>query len=159
MTYTQCCAEAHNLLPYHRINKWNGYFFQVGALWETGLQLYLGHGSIRCRSTQDGEHHLSEQQPLPVSEDDEWGDAEEEAGAEPPEGQELMFEILVSGTHPNSLPLPPRYNTYNNPFMMIVDISGIHHLPVVHCSCHGPTAPQDLNYLKLSLFPASFKTI
>jgi CxC2 like cysteine cluster associated with KDZ transposases len=43
-----CCRNAHKLGVFHRIEKWNGRFYQPGALWQVGVKIYLGHGGKPC---------------------------------------------------------------------------------------------------------------
>jgi hypothetical protein len=45
-----CCRNEHQFLPFHRIERWNGRYFQVGALWQVGLRLSLGHEGMTCPS-------------------------------------------------------------------------------------------------------------
>ncbi len=45
---TRCCQSRHKLLPFHRIEKWNGKYFQAGALWQVGVKLQLGHDGFGC---------------------------------------------------------------------------------------------------------------
>jgi hypothetical protein len=44
----QCCRSAHKFLPFHRVELWNGRYFQAAALWQTGLKLHLGHQGMIC---------------------------------------------------------------------------------------------------------------
>src|SRR6266567_2531056 len=43
-----CCRNAHQFLPFHRVEYWNSRYFQMGALWQVGLRLYLGHQGNPC---------------------------------------------------------------------------------------------------------------
>ncbi len=47
---SECCKNAHKFLPFHRIECWNTRYFQVGALWQIGLKIYLGHQGNPCPS-------------------------------------------------------------------------------------------------------------
>jgi hypothetical protein len=52
----------------------------------------------------------------------------------------------------------PRDDEFGNPFVTIVDVSGIHHLPLLTCSCQG--GGRDVQDCLFSgLFPASFRII
>jgi hypothetical protein len=51
---------------------------------------------------------------------------------------------------------PPVQDWRGNPYAVIVDISGIHHLTVQYCRCDGHK-PDDEQMLELGFFPASFK--
>ena len=61
--------------------------------------------------------------------------------------------------HPNSLPRPLPYDNERNPFVTIVDVSGIHHLPIVGCLCESHLGYIDLPYVQMGLFPTSFECI
>jgi hypothetical protein len=39
---------------YHRIEKWNGRFYQRGALWQVGAKVYLGHKGKPCPRSRVG---------------------------------------------------------------------------------------------------------
>src|SRR5258707_4523795 len=43
-----CCQNAHKRDVFHRVEKWNGRYFQKGALWQVGIKLYLGHDGRPC---------------------------------------------------------------------------------------------------------------
>ena len=45
---SRCCRNAHTFLPFHRVELWNGRYFEVGALWQIGLKLHLGHEGMLC---------------------------------------------------------------------------------------------------------------
>src|ERR1700729_3188933 len=45
-----CCRASHQFLIYHRIEKWNGKFFQDAWLWEVGVRLHIGHQGLECPS-------------------------------------------------------------------------------------------------------------
>ena len=43
-----CCRNRHKLNWFHRVEKWNGRFYQRGALWQVGVKIYVGHGGNPC---------------------------------------------------------------------------------------------------------------
>ncbi|KAH9474184.1 hypothetical protein JR316_0013534 [Psilocybe cubensis] len=43
-----CLRQNHQLVPFHRVEKWTGEYFRPGGLWEVGIRLYLGHNGKRC---------------------------------------------------------------------------------------------------------------
>ena len=59
---------------------------------------------------------------------------------------------------PNMLPRPGLEDHSGNQFVTVVDISGVHHLPVVRCLCPN-AAEENLQYLNLGLFPTSYNVI
>ena len=89
-----------------------------------------------------------------------WGDPEVEIndGDVDDEGDENIIEHPTKG-QPRMLPRPPCFDEERNPFVTIVDVSGIHHLPVVFCSCDTAELHLDISYLRMGLFPASFEKI
>lgn len=55
-------------------------------------------------------------------------------------------------------PTPPTSDGLNNPYVRVVHRNGIHHLPMVHCSCHGADSlPLDL--VANRFMPCSFVRI
>ena len=94
-------------------------------------------------------------------EGDMWGDPDIPINAEGEFDDEDDDDILEAptGGKPNMLPQPDRFDTDGNPFITVVDVSGIHHLPVVFCSCDTTDSQIDIAYLRMGLFPASFERI
>ena len=46
-----CCCDLHQYQIFHRVERWNGRFYQKGALWQVGVKLYVGHRGDPCPST------------------------------------------------------------------------------------------------------------
>ena len=46
-----CCRDIHQYQIFHRVERWNGRFYQKGALWQVGIKLYVGHRGDPCPST------------------------------------------------------------------------------------------------------------
>ncbi|KAF9508560.1 hypothetical protein BS47DRAFT_1373652 [Hydnum rufescens UP504] len=44
----QCCVERHTLLPFHRIQSWNGQFFSPMSLHALGAYVQVGHCDNTC---------------------------------------------------------------------------------------------------------------
>ena len=36
------------MIPFHQVEKWNGRFYQKGALWQVGVKIYAGHNGAPC---------------------------------------------------------------------------------------------------------------
>lgn len=49
-----CMRNTHRTYPFHRIEQWNGSFFQRTALWQVGVQLIVpnSEGPCDCMSYQ-----------------------------------------------------------------------------------------------------------
>jgi len=95
-------------------------------------------------------------------EGDMWGDPEIPINAdgevEDDDDDDDISEAPTGGK-PSMLPQPDRCDDTGNPFVTIVDVSGIHHLPVVFCSCDTADSQLDIAYLRMGLFPTSFERI
>ena len=164
------CREYHQRHIYHRVQQWNGQYFADRDIWEVGVTLFTGHGGQCCpqayleRYTADGqidtadshrdvwpevfEHSepriLGEPPPTVTEEEDEdddlfWDDVDDDV-PRPPLGRKA-----------------PTTDSLGNPFILIVDSSGLFRIPVVYCSCSA--VAMDLQFLDLALFPASFENI
>ncbi|TEB19054.1 hypothetical protein FA13DRAFT_1758289 [Coprinellus micaceus] len=48
VTCEDCIVESHAYLPLHRIEVWNGKFFDKTSLRDLGLRVQLGHGGCCC---------------------------------------------------------------------------------------------------------------
>jgi len=92
---------------------------------------------------------------------DIWGDPEIELHDDGDADDEDDEDIIESPTteQPSMLPRPNRSDEDGNPFVTIVDVSGIHHLPVVFCACEMAELHNDISYLRMGLFPTSFERI
>ncbi|KAI0687849.1 hypothetical protein C8T65DRAFT_590112, partial [Cerioporus squamosus] len=44
----QCCYATHTKHPLHRVEFWQGSFFQPGWLRQVGIQVHCGHGGDPC---------------------------------------------------------------------------------------------------------------
>ncbi|KAI6154969.1 hypothetical protein BKA82DRAFT_4010664 [Pisolithus tinctorius] len=97
----------HKLRPFHRVQKWNGRFFEDFTLWLVGLVLHLGHARAPCLagkgSWEDAASHV----------DDEWEDIEE--------------------SHQPAHLNPPDDRNY----LTVVDTGGMHFCNVQYCNCPG----------------------
>ncbi|KAF8868310.1 hypothetical protein CPB84DRAFT_1756485 [Gymnopilus junonius] len=149
--------------------------FTIIALWETGVKLYLGHNGLPCpESTSNAGLPLNDDvgggtQPLegynlgpnpPTTfEDSFYATAFEEVGLdaedEGNEEEDSLEDLKNSQT--NLVLQPSSRDQSGNPFIAIINVSGVHHLPVVHCTCQR--AEDDILFLEMGLFPASFDRI
>jgi len=50
----ECILHAHQRLPFHRLEMWDGKCFTRTSLFDQGFVLHVGHGSHRCPSRTDG---------------------------------------------------------------------------------------------------------
>jgi hypothetical protein len=47
-TCALCCRTRHHLDYFHRIEKWNGRFYQPAGLWQVGVKIFTGHDGQPC---------------------------------------------------------------------------------------------------------------
>jgi hypothetical protein len=115
-----CCREQHQSHPFHRVQHWNGTFFEDAWLYQAGVKLFFGHGGKLCPSKQflhgkkaglwewsgDPEPGNSQDLPMDQLEHADWElgqEPDEEPGQEPDEepGQEPDEEL---GQEPDEEP-------------------------------------------------------
>lgn len=179
----RCCREKHQTLWYHRIEKWTGSHFKPGALWQIGVKVYLGHKGQQCPAipsepenavessntsapnTSAPEMAANSMSAEEVVTEPTVEDIEEDAipGEEPAEDDGDYVDVTEEphGKYPNILPIPnTSRDNDDNQYLTIVDVSGIHHLPLSPCLCNeSQSRCQDEQLLDLGLFPASQKNI
>jgi CxC2 like cysteine cluster associated with KDZ transposases len=183
-----CCRCIHLTQPLHRVERWNGRFFERSALWEVGVRLYLGHQGHPCPSADSNTSVWNDEQdrldrsPMtldPTSDLDEWlptervtaasaaaaasghpgyNDVDERVWNNPPDEED--WDELDDQIEDISGPTKqiPTEDFLGGRFLTIVDSSGIHHLSALYCSCSGPPC-EDQQLLAASFFPASFSTV
>jgi hypothetical protein len=49
-----CCRNAHKSDIFHRVQKWNGQYYQQGALWQVGIKIHTGHNGSPCPKSTAG---------------------------------------------------------------------------------------------------------
>jgi hypothetical protein len=49
-----CCRNAHKSDVFHRVQKWNGRYYQQGALWQVGIKIHTGHNGSPCPKSTAG---------------------------------------------------------------------------------------------------------
>ncbi|RPD69134.1 hypothetical protein L226DRAFT_472294, partial [Lentinus tigrinus ALCF2SS1-7] len=172
----RCCAETHRNSPLHRVQFWNGQYFQQAWLRQVGVQVHCGHEGSRCPELSAYNTPLGPalQQPLAAALNDsaelsqyaadqsgaaETEDEDEFDRRDPSAADELDCNVLNIADLPTfgepALHAQPTMPTYGNDCMLVVvDITGIHELPFTFCRCRS-AAPEDLQLLALGYYPAS----
>ena len=169
---TMCCSKEHEFNIFHRVEKWQDNCFKMGALWQVGVKLHLGHQGMKCPSrvySEPGpdELHGADAGTENYHEAELDHDAENGAVPEPEDWEdeilEEQFDMRLG--YPQILPRPNLYDEQENRFVTIVDMTGIHHLPVVQCLCpsqqnkFGNDTAHDLQWIELSMLPTSYDKI
>ena len=140
-----CCKVKHEQTPFHHIEQWVGTHWATSWLINVGTEIHLGHNGAKCpnigswRCTMD------------ASDKDDWTDVEI-----PLAGEELdvaaSADALRTAEGTSALPAESEGNIVN-----IVDVSGVHQLVVRPCRCASNNDRDDVQLLRMGLFPASFE--
>lgn len=162
---TTCCRNDHKRHVFHRIERWQGDFFQAAALLDVGVHVHLGHGGDPCPQLQKFELGVNDYKPP-----DEADDAEEEPEQIPTVFDRFAFwddetaersDIPIDDADlPQNASIPPIADPL--PFyspsrrLTIVHTNGIHDLHVTFCQCEN-AASEDLQLLDGGFYPGSFK--
>jgi hypothetical protein len=56
-TCALCCRTRHHIDYFHRIEKWNGRFYQAAGLWQVGVKIFTGHDGRPCVMRTDYNDH------------------------------------------------------------------------------------------------------
>ncbi|KAF9531675.1 hypothetical protein CPB83DRAFT_891565 [Crepidotus variabilis] len=175
-----CIRRQHLFDPLHMIRYWNGAYFQMGALWQVGATLALGHRWKQCKgkagqrqredvlradlgrdvgSTQweSVESELNEQ-------GDEWVDADDVEDVEvdgdlEPEDEDEGLRPTGSQRKCDGLPFPTASEADGRRFVRVVDINGLHFLPLSLCQCEEVEKDEDILFVEQRLWPMSFKRV
>lgn len=146
---TQCCRDTHQASPFHRVQSWNGTFYEDAWLYQAGVCLYFGHKGNKCPAAMSNNDAMAtrtdnlpdllvpdEEMPLPDP------DADQHTGD---------YDYLQANKDPT---WTARQDAYGHPFILVVDRSGMHLLPAIWCQCHQHVG-HEWQALDLQLYPAS----
>ncbi|KAI6000355.1 hypothetical protein F5J12DRAFT_784372 [Pisolithus orientalis] len=65
---TMCCQAEHKHQPFHRVEQWNGTFFEESSLQLASLVLHVGHGGKHCPASGCSNDEVT------TEEEDDWED-------------------------------------------------------------------------------------
>ncbi|KAI6145946.1 hypothetical protein BKA82DRAFT_3981112, partial [Pisolithus tinctorius] len=123
----ECCRMTHQCLLFHRVQHWNGEFFEESALHMTGAQLQLGHIGAACLSDPSNANGTGG--PVKMNAP-EWEDVDD---------------------------VPPHMRRpVGSKYLTVVDVTGVHFIPVRWCQCEAAESFR-LQLLQAKLFPATFE--
>src|SRR5882757_4269771 len=140
---SSCCKQTHARHPFHRVESWTGSFFQPSWLRHVGVCIHLGHGGGLCPTVLREDSHLPNLQSAAMSDNHEANDNRSL--------HDGYHEFLLLDPYPRTGDL----DVNGKLIMVIVDVSGIHHIGVQFCHCSDAT-PHDSQLMSLGLFPATF---
>lgn len=149
---TGCCKSSHKAHPFHRVEKWNGKFFEDAWLWQVGVVINLGHNGEPCPAPRDPKRD----RPTPKKQDDQPENGNEN------DNEEWIDEPIDQGIPGTEKCLPPKVGSVDkegNKTILIVDKSGVHHLGVHWCRCADKHTTDDLQLLEVGLMAATYKDV
>jgi len=138
-----CCRRTHARLPFHQVESWSGSFYQPSWLHLIGVCLYLGHGGDPCPTVATERNNLWRSYNICDGETSDNRDTDDFAT------QDNHFHL--ADRYPKSGDL----NVNGRPIMIMVDVSGVHHIGIEFCCCIN-AQPRDSQLMTLGLFPAMF---
>ena len=160
-----CFRDRHKYLPFHRVENWTGTHFKQAWLCQVGVEIHLGHHGNPCPSRIEGNHQprpnrtffgadgvanqVAEGSPQPSLHPNLDEDDEDYVDVSGDEEEDPMEDVI--GAH--GLP-----RLAGEDVCVVVDKLGVHRLWVRPCICRGSLS-LDLQFMDLSLFPASLKKI
>ncbi|TFK59289.1 hypothetical protein BDN72DRAFT_734315, partial [Pluteus cervinus] len=142
----KCLRFCHERTPLHKVEVWTSTpensdegFFRPSSLLVAGVKVNLGHGGFRCPATIKPSVDSSE------------------------EGVEVEEELEVEEDIPPILADNPdlvlQYDRQGNPIVVTVDSSGVHRVAFRRCQCADCWETEDIQFLRLGFYPASYQQI
>ncbi|KAL4065898.1 hypothetical protein J3A83DRAFT_4099337 [Scleroderma citrinum] len=104
---TSCCQAEHKLRPFHRVQQWNGTFFEESSMRLASIVIHVGHAAEPYPTGGDFTQEVT------IEDEDEWEDVEEDRGL----------------THLRS----PK----DRSCLVVVHTNGVHYCNVKDCTCPG----------------------
>jgi len=142
-----CCLSSHRTAPFHRIQLFNGQYFENSDLDDLGLVIDVRNHSHECiprssfmQNTPTSDHHLSE-------DEDHLSEAFHESSDPSVAGQ--------SANQPRGAFISDRHGDRTGSDLICVSSTGIFKRQVQWCQCPNKPAPF-VQLLRSKLFPASF---
>ncbi len=157
----RCLRTSHERMPLHKVEVWTPTqenseegFFRSSSLLVAGVKVNLGHNGSRCPATikfsensgVDMESEIEEEIPAVMMTDTD-DDGSNSVPLDHAEDEE-------EGEDPD---LVLQYDREGNPIVVTVDSSGVHRVAFRQCKCSGET--EDIHFLKLGFYPASYQQI
>ncbi|EIW73921.1 hypothetical protein CONPUDRAFT_68163, partial [Coniophora puteana RWD-64-598 SS2] len=125
-----CISQTHARLPFHEFEEWREDHWSSSAAKDLGIVLFMGHNGLKCPRAGVGGVFEAEDEDEGLDAGDGDGGADDKQRAE------------ADRKRPKTA------------WMTVVDISGVHRLPALWCTCPN-SAPRDLQLLQMRLYPAS----
>jgi hypothetical protein len=166
MYCNECIRKTHQILPLHRVEYWDGDHYTPAWLAQAGVKLFTGHFGhlcplsenrgptyVRSDNWEDSTNQVDESlDPF----NDHWENVNSDVEPDSPDTQpENSEEVILE--HCSSSHLDPLV-TKGKDILIVVDSSGVHHLPVVWCKCKDHEDRKDLQLLQMGYYPASYRS-
>ncbi|KAN0121377.1 hypothetical protein V8E52_003273 [Russula decolorans] len=146
----ECCRKSHQLLPFHRVQKWTGKYFMPSWLREVGVCLQFGHSGDPCPN-QIVRHKAFYALNLTLKKSKSDSSSDDILADEyPAVADQGAFQLGFGSSKPG------RNDNDSNPVITIIDRSGVHEIGVRWCCCLN--APKrNMQLMAAGLFPATFR--
>lgn len=132
----QCCLKRHNILPFHRVEKWGGTCFLPISLKDLGFILHIGHGGVRC--------------PTKIGCTEGWADIEDNS----PFHQAHLGTIPEEDESEKDSPIDD--TTADRSDVLVISTYGVVSHRVQWCTCDN-AEEKHIQLLRSRLFPGSQK--
>ena len=132
----------------HRVEQWAGSHWASSWLINAGVEIHLGHGGAKCPNSG----FWNQCSAVAQDDDDEWEENIPPAG-ESADGVASADALYIATGAPAISPAD------RGQLMNIVDVTGMHQLLVRPCRCPHNADSDDIQLLRMGLFPASFTVI
>lgn len=132
-----CCRSAHRRLPMHRVQYWQGKYYETDWLCNLGVAINLMHAGSCCPTLED----MFDSHPAaPLK-------------ARSHKGVTLLRDIVDVYRSPSGMCDMPR----KAKMVKICHTTGVHKMWVRFCECQAVS--DDLQLLTMGLFPGSFTRV
>lgn len=164
---SSCVVTTHSSSPFHRVSRWDGRTFYRSCLSDAGFVLHVGHEGRPCATstipplaTTTINHSSDLNSRLPNVR----GENPNEPSCTSNSSPDMLFSANVSpltvwekaGVNLDTVKTPQHLDTDGNPWLTIVDITGIHQIQAHYCHCTDSShLPDYLRLLRNGLYPAS----
>lgn len=168
---TSCCRKTHQQNPFHRVSRSVDGTFIRSSLRFAHVTLNLGHRGSLCPcyaagiplpSEDDGGSTTADELPDPQSVDDPFlpmadhqsPNATMDVDFDDDEFDDEQLELESGGLFSRKKRYPKGFDAKGHPYVVVVDITGVHHLATRACICE-PSHDLYLQYLQSGLYPIS----
>ena len=166
---SSCLVVTHQCSPFHRVSRWDGWTFFRSSLSDAGLVLHIGHEGRPCSSPTTANtscnnvnHSINSDSCFPSADSGIHNGTS--TAPSPFVDPDLLFPTDIpplssweySGVFLDTMKTQQHLDADGNPWLTIVDTTGIHQVQAHYCRCaESLCLPDYIQLLRNGLFPAS----